>query len=195
MESIFDIMARRRSVRAYREEQITEEELQTILEAGRNAPSGGNARTSHLIVIQNKEVLAKLRDVVEQEFAQMEYREDLYKSLRVSIKASQAGGYEFFFRAPTLVVVSNRIGYGNAMADSSCVLENMMIAATALNVGSCWINQLHWLDEHAAVREFLYSLGMSENETVCGALALGYPANEDAFKVLNKDGNVITYIR
>ena len=44
-----------------------------------------------------------------------------------------------------------------------------MLAATALGVGSCWINQLHWLDENAAVRAALCALGLEENETVTGA--------------------------
>lgn len=193
--STFDTIARRRSVRQFAETQLREEELQAILEAGRAAPSGGNSRTTHLIVVQNAEVLQTLRDLVETAFAQMEEREGMYKSIRHSIAASKKGGYEFFFRAPTLVIAANRIGYGNAMADSACVLENMMIAATALNVGSCWINQLHWLDENEAVRAALYQLGLTEQETVCGGLALGYPAAENALRPLEKDGNPVTYIR
>ncbi len=195
MDSVFDCIHQRRSVRAYRPEQISEDELQAILEAGRAAPSGGNSRTTHLLVIQNAEVLQKLRALVEAEFAQMEADEHTYQSIRNSIAASKKGGYEFFFRAPTLVVVSNRIGYGNAMADSACVLENMMLAATALGIGSCWINQLHWLDAHAPIRSFLQELGMEENETVCGGLSLGYPKSETAFRALEKEGNPVTYIR
>ncbi|MBQ2099835.1 MAG: nitroreductase family protein [Lachnospiraceae bacterium] len=53
-------------------------------------------------------------------------------------------------------------------------LENMMIAANALDLGSCWINQLHWLDENEVIRQFLYQYGLEEYETVTGALSLGY---------------------
>lgn len=190
-----DTIARRRSVRRFTDEQLHEEDLQAILDAGRNAPSGGGSRTTHLIVVQNVGVLENLRAIVEHTFSQMEVDENTYKSIRNSVAASKRGGYEFFFRAPTLVIAANRIGYGNAMADTACVLENMMIAATALNVGSCWINQLHWLDENEAVRNALYELGLSENETVCGGLALGYPAAETPFRVLEKDGNPVTFVR
>ena len=195
METIFEIMARRRSVRACLPEQIKEEQLQSILAAGRHAPSGGNSRTTHLLVIQSPEVLAKLRDTVEAAFAAMEVDENAYASIKNSVRLSRQGGYEFFYRAPTLIVTANRRGYGNAMADSACVLENMMIAATALNVGSCWINQLHWLDEEPSVRACLRDLGIAEDETVTGGLALGYPKDEDAFHVMEKDGNPVTYIR
>ena len=129
-------------MRAFRQEQIAEEALQAVLAAGRAAPSGGNNRTTHLLVVQNPQVLSDLRALVEAEFAAMEVDEHTYKSIRNSVAASRRGGYEFFFRAPTLIVAANRKDYGNAMADSACVLENMMIAATALRVGSCWINQL-----------------------------------------------------
>lgn len=190
-----ETIARRRSVRAFLPEQLKEETLQAILDAGRNAPSGGGSRTTHLFVIQNAGVLRRIQAVVEHAFAQMELRDDLYKSLQNSIRLSQKGGYEFFFRAPTFIIAANRRGYGNAMADSACVLENMMIAAASLDVGACWINQLHWLDENEEVRAVLRELGLSGEETVTGGLALGYPKAENAFRVLKKDGNPITYLR
>lgn len=66
----------------------------------------------------------------------------------------------FHYNAPVFIAVANKKGYGNAMADSACALENMMIAANALDIGSCWINQLHWLDENERVREFMMSHGL-----------------------------------
>ena len=86
MESVFEIMARRRSVRAFLPEQLKEEELQMILAAGRNAPSGGNSRTTHLLVLQNPDVLAKLRDTVEEAFAKMEVDEGAYASIQNSVR-------------------------------------------------------------------------------------------------------------
>ena len=72
------------------------------------------------------------------------------------------------------IMTANKKGYGNALADSACALENMMIAANALDLGSCWINQLHWLDENQAMRGFLYQYGLREDETITGGLILGY---------------------
>ena len=81
------------------------------------------------------------------------------------------------------------------MADSACALENMMIAANALDLGSCWINQLHWLDEDEEVREYLYGLGLSEDETVTGALSLGYAAEGlPNHTPLPRTGNPVTWI-
>ncbi len=191
--TVIDTLIARRSTRRYKPEPILSEELIDIIEAGRYAPSGGNSQTNHLIVITNQEVLKKLVELVTQEFAKMQWNPDMYKSMQNSIKASQTGNYNFLYSAPALVVVANRKTYPNAMADSACVLQNMMVAATSLSVGSCWINQLHWLDENPVIREMMLSLGMKEEETVCGALALGYPEVIHN-KPLERTGNPVTFI-
>ena len=194
MNEVLNCIKMRRSTRKFKKEQIPDTELEAILESGRFAPSGGNSQSSHLIVIQNNQVLQELTGLVEQEFAKMELQEEMYKSIQASIRASQKGGYQFSYNAPTLVVVANRKGYGNAMADSACLLENMMLAAEALKLGSCWINQLHWLDENANIRAFLQRLGLGEDETVCGTLALGKKDAGDQ-EPLRRIGNPVTYVR
>jgi nitroreductase len=94
-----------------------------------------------------------------------------------------------------LIVTANRKGYGNAIADSACALENMMIAANALDLGSCWINQLHWLDENEAVRAFLQEKGIKEDETITGGLILGYPDTGMPNRIaLERKGNPVTWI-
>ncbi|MCD7811292.1 MAG: nitroreductase family protein, partial [Ruminococcus sp.] len=52
-------------------------------------------------------------------------------------------------------------------------LQNMMLTAESMGIGSCWINQLHWLDENQHIREYLEPLGLGSDETICGAVALG----------------------
>lgn len=185
---------KRRSIRKYKKEQLKQEELEAILEAGQYAPSGGNNQTTHLLVIQRQEILSQLIAVTEEEFAKQEVYEGMYKSLRGSILASKKGGYDFTYGAPTLVVAANKKGYGNALADCACVLENMMLAAVSLDIGSCWINQLHWLDENPAVRSLLTALGLKEDETVCGGLVLGYKEGKEG-EPLKRTGNPITFIR
>jgi nitroreductase len=194
MNGVLDVIRKRRSIRKYQPIPIREEELTAILEAGRSAPSGGNNQTSHFIVISNPAVLCELTGLVRAEFAKMELKDGMYKSLEASIRASKKGGYDFIYHAPVLVVAANRKGYGNAMADCACALQNMMLAACSLDIGSCWINQLHWLDDNEVIRTFMLDHGLCENETICGALSLGYPAQEE-HAPLPRTGNNITYIR
>lgn len=184
----------RRSVRKYKPEQIKESELETILEAGQYAPSGGNNQTTHLLVIQNQEILTELKGLVKREFSQMEIYEGMYKSLRGSILASKKGDYDFSYGAPTLLIAANKKGYGNAFVDCACLLENIMLAGASIEIGSCWINQLRWLEENPVIHSFLIKLGLREDEIICGGLALGYKDMKEQ-EPLKRTGNPITYIR
>ena len=70
------------------------------------------------------------------------------------------------------MLVANLIDHGNAMADSACALENMMLAAAGFGLGSCWINQIRWLRDEPSIRSYLLSLGMAPEETIYGGVAL-----------------------
>lgn len=191
----FEAILTRRSTRKFSDEMPPRTLVEQVIDAGRHAPSGSNSQSSHLIVIANKDRLAEIAEIVQAAFAQMEIGPDTYVSLKNSIGASKRGNYVFHYGAPVLIVVANRKGYGNAMADSACVLENMMIAANALDLGSCWINQLHWLDEDQTVRDFLGALGLGDDETVCGSLAIGYAAQGLPLRsALKRTGNPVTWV-
>lgn len=191
LEAIFT----RRSTRKMKPDLPPRNLIETVIEAGRAAPSGGNSQTTHFIVITKPETLSELAELAQAEFAKMEAGPDTYVSLRNSINASKQGNYVFHYRAPVLIVTANRKNYGNAMADSACALENMMIAANALDLGACWINQLHWLTENEAVRNYMTALGLAENETVTGGLILGYGFDGQPVRSeLKRTGNPVTWI-
>ena len=194
MDAIVAILTRR-STRRFDNKIPDKELIQKVVNAGRYAPSGANSQTSHFIVITNKEVLKEIAELVQEEFAKMEISEDMYVSLKGSINASKKGDYVFHYNAPVLIVIANKKGYGNAIADSSCALENMMIAANAFDLGSCWINQLHWLDDNERIRAFLEGYGLKKDETITGGLALGVSENGlPNRKPLDRKGNVVTWV-
>jgi len=184
----------RRSIRKYRPEQISGEELLTIIEAGRHAPSGGNSQTCHFIAIQNREVLGELTAMVHDAFAGMEAEPEMYRGMIRVIELCKKGGYDFIYSAPTLVVVANKRGYTNAMADSAVAIENMMLAAASLGVGSCWINHLKWLTDDERILRYMQGLGLSTDEQICGAAALGY-ADQVYTAPLKRTGNPVTIVR
>lgn len=192
-----DAIMTRRSTRSYKPAAVEPEKLQQIIDAGRHAPSGGNNQTCHFLVVQNPEVLKKLATLAENAFAKMEVTPETYSSLKMSINLSKKGGYVFHYNAPVLIIVANQKNYGNNMADSAVAVENMFIAANALDLGSCWINQLHWLTEDAEILSYLRELGLKENERVYASLVVGYAKSEDglpARKALPRKGNEVTFI-
>ena len=194
MNAIEAIMTRR-STRKFLEELPQKEIIEKVIESGRYAPSGGNSQTTHFMVFTDRDILLDMAELVQEEFAKIEITENMYRSFKTSVLASIKGGYVFHYHAPVLIVTANQKGYGNAIADSACALENMMIAANALDFGSCWINQLHWLDDNKSVRCFLQQYGLKENETVTGGLALGYADSGLLNRIpLERKGNPVTWI-
>ena len=192
-----DAIKTRRSTRKFKSYPIEQEKLETIIEAGRYAPSGGNSQTCHFIVVRNKEVLAKLAELAQLAFAKMEITEGMYKSIANSIRASKKGNYVFHYDPDTLIIVANQNDYGNNIADCACALENMMIVANELDLGSVWINQLRWLNEDETLLEYERTLGLEDNERIYGTLAVGYADTEDGLpcrKPLERTGNKVTYI-
>ena len=168
----------RRSTRKFKSQAVELEKLQTIVDAGRFGPTGGNCQTNHFFVISDASVIAKLKELVQAAFAKMELRDDLYKSLKNSITLSRKGNYSVCYSAPVLIVVANQKEYGNNMADVACAVENMMLAANELDLGSCYINQLKWLNEEPTLLEYLRSLGLKEGERVYASVAIGYADTE-----------------
>ena len=193
----FENIITRRSTRKYLDKEVSQELLEKIIETGRYAPSGGNSQSNHFLVIQNKQIIAHLVKMVEKAFSQMEITENMYRSLQNSINLSKKGGYVFCYNAPVLIIVANKKDYGNNQADCALALENMMLEANELDLGSCYINQLKWLNEDQKILSYLQSLGMNEDERVYGSLIVGYPDTNDGKplrKALPRKGNVVTWL-
>lgn len=194
---VFSCIATRHSTRKFKEEPVPQEVLDKVIEAGRQAPSGKHKNQSRFIVIRKKEVLQELIALVQQEFAKMEVTPENDDNFGGAIRAAKKGGYVFMYNAPVLIVVANKRDYGNKYADVSCAIQNMMLAANALDLGSCWINQLRWLQDNPVLRAYLQKLGMAEDEEVCASLSIGYPNTPDGLpgrRVMPVTGNPVVYI-
>ena len=194
---VFSCISTRHSTRKFKEEPVPQEVLDKVIEAGRQAPSGKHKNQSRFIVIRKKEVLQELIALVQQEFAKMEVTPENDDNFGGAIRAAKKGGYAFMYNAPILIVVANKRDYGNKYADVSCAMQNMMLAANALDLGSCWINQLRWLQDNPVLRAYLQKLGMAEDEEVCASLSIGYPDTPDGLpgrRVMPVTGNSVVYI-
>lgn len=195
---MLDFIKSRRSTRKYKKDKVSNELLEKIIEAGRYAPSGGNNQSTHFIVITNDEVLSTLNKLVKQEFEKWEITEDMYKSKKSSVLRSKQGDYHFTYDAPALILCANKINYGNNMADVCCAMENMMLMANALDLGSCYVNQLNWLNTNGVITTYLKSMGLNDDERVYASLIVGYPDTKDGLpnrEPLERVGNKVTYIK
>ena len=167
----------RRSTRVFQEKQIESTQLDTILNAAIWAPSGGNNQTWLFTAIQNKEKLLELNELVKEGF-QHWIPDDDYPGKQRAKASSENKSYNFYFHAPTVIIASNRHGYENAMADCSLALENIFLSAHSVGLGSCYVNQLHWLRNDPNLRDFLFELGIPKEHTICSTAVIGYIGKE-----------------
>lgn len=195
--AVIDVIMTRRSTRKYKSEQIDEALLSTVIEAGRAAPSGGNVQLTHFIVIQNADVMRELIRISKEEFAKMETFDGMYESIRSTIEHAKDKEFHFdwLYGAPTLIVLAHQKGHVNAMADSVCALQNMTIAAESLGLGACYMNAPHWLDDSEKFREYMYTIGLGNDETITCALSLGYSDEEPSRPPLPRKGYPVSYVR
>ena len=188
-EDIIRNMITRRSVRRYRDGQITDEHLAAILRCGLYAPTGHNCQYSRFIVIQEKAALSELNDLIRTELAGRELKEGQW--LNKGIVRARQEGYHFIYRAPTLISAVSPRDHGNSMADCACALENMQLAAWALGLGACWSNQPHWLTDMPDIRAFFARFGLREDEDIFGSISVGYMAERADALPPRKEGRVV----
>lgn len=158
--SFINTLKSRRSCRHYQPQQITDEELNAVLEAGTWAPTAAHGAQDPVIVaVQNAELRQEL----------------------VALNARVRGGSaDPYYGAPTLVLVFVSANNENGLQDGSCVLQNMMLAAHALGLGSCWINREIQMFNMPEGKELMQKMGLPEGLAGVGAISLGYEATEPA---------------
>lgn len=170
---VLECIRSRRSTRKFKEGQIKGEELEVLLEAATWAPSGGNNQSWLFTAIQSKETLLKINELLREGFKQW-IPDDDYPGKLGAKAAAEKKDCNFFYHAPTLIIASNKPNYENAMADCSLAVENLFLAAHSIGLGTCYINQLHWLRNDAKLREFLFELGIPKEHTICSSAIVGY---------------------
>lgn len=175
----FDAIETRESVRGYIDEQITDMELHKVLSVGNKAP---NAGPIHLTVIQNQEFLKEINDKTKQNMLDSEG----FMRERASIE-----GYEPLYGAPTLVVISSpEVPFADI--NVACSATTMLIAATDIGLGSCYVvSPIQTLVEY----EFLERLNLPDEYVPISAILLGYPSENQIEGVGKEEEDIINYIK
>lgn len=157
MNDVIRSLKERRSVRAYREEQVREEELRQILEAAAYAPSGMGKQSAVMVVIQDKETIAKL------------------SKLNAAVMGAEI---DPFYGAPTVVVVLADRSSFTWKEDGCLVMGNLMNAAYAVGVDSCWIHRAKEVFEGEEGQALLKQWGIEGDYVGVGHCILGYRAGD-----------------
>ncbi len=169
MKDVIEIIKTRRSVRDYKEDHVSDEDIKFLIDCARYAPSGSNMQPWSFIVIQNKEVIHKLS-------------EDGKKAMIVNNPNKAPGFISFlktdtnlFHNAPLLVIILGNKKSVTADWDCAMAAQNMMLAAHSRGIGSCWIGLVMpaLMDE-----KILKELGAPPGYKAVAPLIFGYPRGE-----------------
>ncbi len=168
-ETIATIL-KRRSVRAYRPDPVEKTDIDLMLRAARHAPSAMNQQPWHFTVIRNPKLLRKL-----EKHCLNAFLESTNEALREIAKQE---GFSVFYHAPLMVIISGDPGALAAQYDCTLAMENMMLAATSLGLGSCWANAIMMYHATEKGKAKFRELGVTfpEGYQPYAAAAFGYPA-------------------
>ena len=162
----------RRSCRSYRKEQIADDELNAVLEAGEYAPSAMGRQSAKMVVLQNRDDIAHL------------------SAMNAKIMGVET---DPFYGAPTVVIVLADRNIPTCVEDGSLVLGNLMNAAHAIGLGSCWINRAYEEFESEEGKALLRKWGVEGNLRGIGHCILGYPESVKEAAPRKKD--FVTIVR
>lgn len=172
MKDFYDIIKLRRSVRGYKSDAVPEDKLTRILEAGTYAPTGRGKQSPQIIAIKDKAT------------------RDRISALNAAILGTDSDPY---YGAPVIVLVLADGEANTFVEDGSCVLENLMLAAEAEDLGSVWIHREREIFDSNEGKALLKEWGLSDKLRGVGSIALGYPAVEPKDAAPRKT-NYIKYI-
>ena len=186
MNDTIKTIKNRRSIRQYKAEQISDAEIQAIMEAAIHAPSAMNQQKWHFTVIQNRETLTKMEDIA---------RENMLKSdiEFIADRARENPDFRIFYSAPTVILVTAEENAHFMEFDCGAAAENIAVAAEALNIGSCMIGFGAFVFGSEKEDEIKKELGIPEGYRFIISIALGYKDIDPPVPPKNKD--VINYVK
>ena len=152
MDKRLEIIFARRSIRAYRDEAVSEADIQSLLEAGMAAPSGSNQKPWHFVLVTDGPTLLDL--------AQKHPYGKMLAQAKVGIAVCGDPSISDWW-----------------VQDCSAATENILVAAAGLGLGAVWLGCHGRPEREQAVRDVL---GIPDHIGVLSLLSIGHPAEQKA---------------
>lgn len=169
MSEVINNMKTRRSIRKYKPDMIPEDVLNRIIEAGTYAATGMGKQSPIIIAVTNKEI------------------RDKFSKMNAEIMGVDS---DPFYGAPVVLIVLADKARPTYVYDGSLVMGNLMLAAHAEGIGSCWIHRAKEEFESVEGKTFLKSLGIEGDYEGIGHCVLGYVDGEEPKTMPRKENYV-----
>lgn len=170
MKETLQDLKTRRSCRKYLQKQIKDEELDAILEAGTYAPTGMGLQSPVIVVIQDKETIAEI------------------SKMNAAVMGSNS---DPFYGAPTVLVVFADKNVGTYIEDGALVIGNMLNAAHAVGIDSCYIYRAKEVFELKEGKALMKKWGLGKDYVGIGNCILGYGAEGGVKRAAPRKSNYI----
>lgn len=157
----------RRSIRRYKPNQISEDQLETILTCGFNAPSGGNTQSWFVAVVQDSKFIDEMHQVFVNTLPPLD------KLPPIMSERMKDPEYNLVFRAPTAIFVF--YDPEKSQLNSAILGQNMVIAAQSLGLGTCYLGGPMQIFGTPEGEEFMKRMNVPEGYKPSFGLAVGYP--------------------
>ena len=168
-QTVIEAIPARRSIRKYKNEVVSREILDQIMECGINAPNGQNKQSWEVRVVDNPQVM-----------------EEIYNTLNAAYP-NVNNAASCFRDAPVMVFLARSESYDFSAYDCGLMAENMMLSAWSLGVGSiCLGSPVRMINENPACAPILERLGFSDGYEFCLCVGLGYADETPAAKPRDK---------
>jgi len=165
-----EVLKNRRAIRKYKADQIKEEELNAVVEAGTFAPTGAGTQGVQIVVVQTPE----------------------YRNKVAALNAKVFGkDMDPYYGAPTIILVFETPECFTHELDGAAVCTNMLNAAYAVGLGSCWIHRTKEVFESKEGKQLLKEWGLPEDLVGVASMALGYADCEQPVPKPRKEGYVV----
>ena len=186
MKETLQVIKERRSIKQYKAEQIPDADLQQIMEAAIYAPNARNAQAWHFTVIQNKDMLDKMVDIIKENI--------MNSGIEFLMGRASEPDYHTFHHAPAIVIITG--DEKDKFRDVSCgaAAENIALAAKSLNIGSCVMTSSEFLFASDKGKALTKELGIPDGYTHVCVVALGYTEGEEPATPPRNKG-VINYVK
>lgn len=190
--AVMENILTRRTIRRFFAEQIKEEELQTVLEAGMYAPSAGGKQGVLFVVSQNKETNEKLGRIKKQNSNVKMSTDTVYISKEQPSIADDPSIVNAFYDAPTVITLFVPKNFLYGPYDASAAAMNMLLAAHSIGLGGCYIGSAWESFRDPFGQEILKKWDVRTDYYAVLHILLGYPKDEQAPKgKVRKEGRII----
>lgn len=162
-----DLIKTRRSCRRYKPDQIDDRTLQAVLEAGTYAPTSKGQQSPFIVAVQDPALLKRLA------------------RMNADVMGTDSNPY---YDAPTYIFVFAPADGRNPVQDGSCVMQNLMLAAHALGLATCWINREREMFATDEGQALMRQWGLPDGLMGIAAVAIGYADGAPDAPKPRKDG-------